>query len=149
MLDRAAAGLPEAEYRKARPAAFFGSIHGTLNHLLLTDRVWFGRIEGAVPEGITGLDQILYDDLESLRAAREAEDRRIVDLIGRLSAAELARDLHYTDSAGNPRTLKTAVALATVFNHQTHHRGQVHALIKDAGAAPPSLDLPVYLSQAK
>ena len=95
----AASGLPESEYRLARPAAYFGSIHATLNHLLLVDRLWFGRLDGVALEGITGLDQILCEDLATLRRAREAEDDRIITLIDGLSEAALdseAREL--TDS---------------------------------------------------
>ncbi|MEE8502198.1 MAG: DinB family protein, partial [Kiloniellales bacterium] len=65
----AVAALGDDDYRKTRPAAFFGSIHGTLNHLLVVDHLWFGRIEGT-DSGVTSLDQILQDDLAGLRAAR-------------------------------------------------------------------------------
>lgn len=145
VLHDRAAGLSEAAYRQARPAAFFTSIHGTLNHLLLVDRLWFGRLAGTPAEGIDRLDQILYDDLPALTAARQAEDERIVRLVDGLDAAGLAATCHYTDTQGNPGSLPAWQILTTVFNHQTHHRGQAHALLKDAGADPPSLDLPVYL----
>ena len=138
--------LPEDEYRKARPAAYFGSIHGTLNHLLATDRLWFGRVEG-VDRGITALDQILYDTLGALRTAREAEDERIIALVDGLDEVALAGELSYRSMVGGMLTLPLRVALAAVFNHQTHHRGQVHALIKEAGAEPPALDIPVYWSE--
>jgi uncharacterized damage-inducible protein DinB len=137
--------LPAGEYDKPRPAAYFGSIHGTLNHLLATDRLWFGRIEG-VERGVTALDQILCEDLAPLRAARAAEDARIVALVDALDEGALAGDLSYRSMAGGAMTLPLRVALAAVFNHQTHHRGQVHALIKEAGAEPPPLDIPVYWS---
>lgn len=139
----AIAALPEGEYHKACPAAYFGSIHGTLNHLLVVDRLWFGRIEKVDP-GVTGLDQILYDDFDSLRPAREAEDARIVALVEGLDEARLAAELSYKSMAGDPYVLPVRIILAAIFNHQTHHRGQVHALIKGAGAEPPGLDIPVY-----
>jgi uncharacterized damage-inducible protein DinB len=142
----AVGALPEGEYKKGRPAAYFGSIHGTLNHLLVTDRLWFGRIEG-VDRGITALDQILCEDLAALRAAREAEDERITTLVDGLDEAALAKDLSYRSMLGGTLTLPLRVALAAVFNHQTHHRGQVHALLKEAGAEPPALDIPVYWSE--
>ncbi len=142
----AVGALPEGEYLKARSAAYFGSIHGTLNHLLATDRVWVGRVEG-VDRGITALDQILCDDLAALRTARETEDERIITLVDGLDEIALAGDLSYRSIVGGTLTLPLRVALAAVFNHQTHHRGQVHALIKDAGAEPPALDIPVYWSE--
>jgi uncharacterized damage-inducible protein DinB len=139
----AVGALPEGEYKKARPAAFFGSIHGTLNHLLVVDRLWFGRVEG-VDRGIAGLDQIVHGDFSGLRAAREAEDERIVALVDGLGDESLATDLSYRSMTGATLAMPLNVVLAAVFNHQTHHRGQVHALVKEAGAEPPALDIPVY-----
>jgi len=138
--------LPEGEYKKVRPAAYFISIHGTLNHLLVVDRLWFGRVEGVNP-GITGLDQILHEGFDELRGAREVEDARITVLVDGLEEAALGADLSYSSLAGDPYAMPLRIVLAAVFNHQTHHRGQVHALIKEAGAAPPALDIPVYWSE--
>jgi uncharacterized damage-inducible protein DinB len=144
----AVAKLPEAEVYKQRPAAYFGSIQGTLNHLLVVDRLWFGRVAD-VPSGLTRLDEILYDDFAALSAARQAEDQRIVDLIDGLDEAALAGERAYSDTKGKPWTMPVRRMLATVFNHQTHHRGQVHALLKEAGQEPPALDLPVFLYAEK
>jgi len=144
---RAVAGLPEAAYRKVRPAAYFGSIHGTLNHILAIDRLWFGRVAD-VPAGITRLDVILHDTFAALDEARQIEDRRIVELVDGLDEATLAGERKYKDTKGNPGSMPIRYMLATVFNHQTHHRGQVHALLKEAGVEPPALDLPVYLAAA-
>ena len=143
----AAAALGDGDYRKTRPAAFFGSIHGTLNHLLVVDHLWFGRIEGTDP-GITGLDQILHDDLAGLRAAREVEDARIVGLIDAMSEDELEREVSFKLKTGASVTMPVRHMLATVLNHQTHHRGQVHALLKEAGVPPPPLDIVYYLNEA-
>lgn len=145
---KAVAGLPEAEVRKVRPAAYFGSILGTLNHILAIDRLWFGRVSG-VPSGITRLDVVLYDTFPALDAARQAEDRHIVELVDGLDEATLAGERAYTDTKGNPWTMPVRLMLATVFNHQTHHRGQAHALLKEAGVEPPALDLPVFLATMK
>jgi uncharacterized damage-inducible protein DinB len=140
----AAAALSEADYLKTRACAFFGSIHGTLNHLLLVDLLWFGRLAGAVP-AISRLDEILYDDFARLRAAREAEDERIVELLQGMAEADLSTDCHFTlISEPGERAMQPHLMLATVFNHQTHHRGQVHAMLKEAGAGPPALDLINY-----
>src|SRR5271169_4340539 len=75
----ASAKLDDSEYFKPRQA-FFGSIHATLNHLLVGDRIWLSRIEGT-QHGIKALNRILYDDLKSLRSARAAEDAHIIAVV--------------------------------------------------------------------
>jgi len=141
----AAAELPDAAYRTPRPAAYFSSLHGTLNHILVGDRVWLSRFE-AVESGVTSLEQILFDDLAELRAAREAEDARIERYTAGLSVEAIAGDLHFRTLV-KPKDLSMPLwqALGHFFNHQTHHRGQAHALLKEAGVEPPSLDLVYYL----
>jgi uncharacterized damage-inducible protein DinB len=144
----AAGNLSDAECQKDRGAAYFGSILKTLNHLLVVDRLWFPRLKGISPSNVR-LDQILHDDLGELRAAREAEDARIVAQVDAMGEAALAADCAFRDTKGKPWTMPAWQILATVFNHETHHRGQVHALLKDAGTEPPSLDLPVYLRSSE
>ena len=107
----ACAALSDDEYRKPRPS-FFGSIHATLNHLLVGDRIWLGRIEGT-EHGITGLDQILHDDLAELRRAREAEDARIIALADGLDDSRLAADLAYTTTSMGPGGFRWARSSAT------------------------------------
>jgi uncharacterized damage-inducible protein DinB len=142
-LYEAAAGLSDAEYR-ADGGAFFKSVHGTLNHLLATDRIWLRRFtrEGEAP---TRLDAILFEALDDLRAARVAEDRRIVDYVDALTDEDLAGAVSYR-TITNPVTITQplAPALAHLFNHQTHHRGQAHGLLTGLGLAAPSLDLILY-----
>lgn len=92
-LFAAVADLPDPEYR-ADHGAFFGSVHGTLNHLLVGDRIWMQRLTGE-GEAPTRLDAILYDDLNGLRAARVEEDARIVAFVARLTDADLARKVRY------------------------------------------------------
>src|SRR5207302_5095721 len=89
----AAATLPERDYR-ADHGAFFGSLHGTLNHLLLGDRIWLHRFTGEGDEP-PALDAILYDDLATLRAAREREDARIIAYVDGLGDAALAGTVRY------------------------------------------------------
>ena len=124
----------------AERQAFFGSIHRTLNHLVLGDRIWFGRIEGK-PFAVTGLDQVLYDDRHALRAARVEEDERIQRVVDGLTDARIAGDLVYQTTTGTPQRTNLGLVLSHVFNHQTHHRGQVHTLLSQAGQDPPSLDM--------
>ena len=141
----AAAGLSDADYRADR-GAFFKSVHGTLNHLLLADRIWMRRFTGS-GEHPARLDAILCDAFAELRAARRAEDARITDWIASLSDAAIAGTLRYRTIV-NPTTIEQALAPALdhFFNHQTHHRGQAHCLLTGiiGNDATPSLDLIVF-----
>jgi len=140
------AGLPEAE-RRAERGAFFGSIHRTLNHLLVVDRLWMARFEGT-DAGIRTLDEVLYDDFAGLRAAREAEDQRLIALVDRLAADDLTAPVAFRMmTAGGTHTTRRDYILITLYNHQTHHRGQVHALVTRAGVRPPPLDVIVFLGE--
>ncbi len=136
----AAAALSEEEYRR-EVGAFFHSMHGTLNHILVADRIWMTRFTGS-GEAPATLDAILHEDLVGLRAAREAEDRRIVDHVESLSDAELGGPLTFS-TITNPavKTAKRAATLSHFFNHQTHHRGQAHTILSILNRDPPSLDL--------
>ena len=147
-LFEAAAGLPEAAYFRTRPAAYFGSLHGTLNHLLLVDRLWIDRAEGTDP-GFTGLDQILHADLRALRRARDTEDLRLIAFAERQDAADLVREISFHSLAGKPYSATLSRILRNLFNHQTHHRGQAHALIKEAGGTAPDLDMFVFWDETE
>ena len=127
--------------------AFFGSIHGTLNHILVGDRIWFGRISG-IDSGLTTLGAKLYDTLDGLVAARESEDQRIISIIDEMDANALSGELRYT-TIGNSTPMETPMSavLTHVFNHATHHRGQVHGLLSQVPFDPPSLDLILYLRE--
>lgn len=144
-LYHVAASLPDTDYR-ADGGAFFSSIHGTLNHLLVTDRIWMKRFtkSGDAP---TRLDEILFDDLSSLRLARAEEDDRIEDFISGLTAGELDGMLRYR-TVVNPVDMVQPLAptLDHFFNHQTHHRGQVHCLLTAiiGNTATPSLDFLLF-----
>ena len=140
-----AAALSDTDYRADR-GAFFASVHGTLNHLLLTDRVWMHRFTGGGPT-YQRLDLILHEDFKELRQAREREDQRIIDWVGTLDEKKLAGLFTYRTIV-NPREVRQplAAALAHFFNHQTHHRGQVHALLTAIGGldAAPTMDLAYF-----
>lgn len=142
----ACAELSDAAYRQDR-GAFFGSIHGTLNHILVADRIWLGRITGT-DSGITALDTILHDSFPDLRTARVAEDARIVALVDGLKPAALGTDLEYANMSGARQLTPLAEVLAHVFNHQTHHRGQAHDLLFQTAGAAPELDLIYFLREA-
>ena len=136
--------LPEAAYLAPRAAAFFTSLHGTLSHVLVGDRAWMRRLTGEGPQP-AALDEMLYPALAPLRRARIAEDARIIDFTDRLDAAALTRVVAYRTMAGDDHADSMALLLAHMFNHQSHHRGQAHALLSDAGASPPPLDLIYFL----
>ena len=141
------AGLSDADYRKDRKA-YFGSIHNTLNHLLVVDRTWTGRIRN-VDHDIKSLDQILYDDFAALRAAREAEDAALIELVDGLSDEELRSPVSYRFlGGGGSRSSRRDHILITLFNHQTHHRGQIHAMLTQQDIDPPPLDVIYFLHEA-
>jgi uncharacterized damage-inducible protein DinB len=138
-LYAACAQLDQVDYRKERGGSF-GSIHGLLNHILLGDRRWLGLFEeGQRATPPLGLG--LYDDFDELRAARVREDDRIERFFEGLDAAFWQRTFAYTNSQGKDYLDAANVACAHLFNHQTHHRGQVHVMLSQTPVKSPSLDL--------
>ena len=129
--------------RRALRGAFFGSIHATLNHLLWADRMWLSRLgRGEAPAGGTAGSVALYAEWEALCAARRQMDAVIVDWTQTLIEAELATDLvWYSGATGRDMIRPRALCVLHMFNHQTHHRGQVHAMLTAAGAVPGPTDL--------
>jgi len=138
-LYEACAALQDEERRRDL-GAFFKSVHGTLNHLLLGDRIWMARFEGGSYPS-TGLDAILYQDFGELRAARAGMDARIEAFFAALPAGFCGRTLRYVNNAGLESADPASVILPHFFNHQTHHRAQVHTLLGQLGHPTPVLDL--------
>ena len=121
--------------------AFFGSIFATLSHILTADRIWLNRFtgEGPLPRS---LNERPYEHFEDLRAARIDEDERIIRYAKDLTPERLDRDFSYTPvTSPELVTHKLWPALTHFFNHQTHHRGQVHAGLTGLGKPSLSLDL--------
>ncbi len=144
-LYAACAQLHEAEYLKARPA-FFKSLHGTLTHILVGDRMWLARFAGkSAPD--YKLNDILYADLIGLKVAREAEDARILRYVEGLDAAALGEALAYRNMAGEEWRQPLDQLLTHFFNHQTHHRGQAHDQLSQTGVAPPELDFIYFMRE--
>lgn len=143
-LYAAAAALPEDRLWKDM-GAFFGSLMGTLNHILVTDRMWLARFE-AQPAPDLKLNSVVHRDLPGLTLAREALDERILGFVEGLDQARLTAEITYASTLGSRFTQPLELLLAHVFNHQTHHRGQAHGLLSQLGAEPPILDL-VYFSR--
>jgi len=139
-LYEAALALSEFDYRRD-VGTFFKSLNGTLNHLLLTDRIWLKRLTGD-GEHPDRLDAIIHEDRHQLALARAEEDDRIVCFVASLDDASIAGTLKYETTSGRPFEQSRAAVLAHLFNHQTHHRGQAHAILSICtGQEPPPLDL--------
>ncbi|BCH25804.1 damage-inducible protein DinB [Mesorhizobium sp. L-8-10] len=143
----AAAVLTEEQFRRDT-GVFFKSLMGTLNHILAADRIWMKRFTGQ-GEAPTTLDAVLHADFAGLRAAREAEDARIIDWTASLTAKALSGRFTYMPLT-DMRTVsqRLAPALDHFFNHQTHHRGQAHAVLTMLGRPSVVLDL-VYFQRTE
>ncbi len=135
--------LGDAERKRDR-GAFFGSIHNTLNHILVGDRIWLGRIEGQDVGGLA-LDAVLFDDFDALEAARGAEDDRLDRVLAGVDDERMAGALTYANQSGEAQHTAMRLVWTHLFNHQTHHRGQTHGMLSQAGLDPPPLDLIYYL----
>lgn len=139
-LYRMAQALPEDLYRKD-VGVYFKSLHGTLNHLLTADRIWMRRLTGA-GDHPDRLNAIVFDDLPALSAARREEDQRIIRFVQGLDESAFGKILDYKTLNGTPQRQRRSEVLAHFFNHQTHHRGQAHAVLTILGVDEPEpLDL--------
>ncbi|HEY0463344.1 MAG TPA: DinB family protein [Polyangiaceae bacterium] len=132
---------------KRDSGAFFKSIHGTFNHLLLTDRVWLARFKGVTapdgfmaPGGIRSLDQELYADFADLRRERSLTDDELSAWVSELTPERLAAPLTFMRRGQRLETPLWGL-VAHVFNHQTHHRGQITTLLTQQGCDPGVTDL--------
>jgi uncharacterized damage-inducible protein DinB len=154
----AAAGQLSDEERKRDQRAFFRSVHGTFNHLLLADRVWLGRITqdralaasldaSGAPIVVKSLDQELYGDFDQLRGERERTDQHLLALVDSLDGPSLTRPISYRTMAGVAITQPLWWLLQHIFNHQTHHRGQVTTLFMQLGRDPGVTDLIAMLRE--
>jgi uncharacterized damage-inducible protein DinB len=135
------AAMEDSERKRDR-GAFFGSIHGTLNHLLWADRMWLGRFVGP-PCTYPQFGADMFASFDELSRERETTDRAMLDWAGSVAAEWLAVSLVYTSVVDRKtRRLPAAVAAVHMFNHGTHHRGQLTTLLKQAGIDPGITDLP-------
>ena len=138
------AEIPDVE-RKSDRRAFFKSIHGTLNHILVADLIWLGRF---TQQPFTAqLDREVYGDFSQLRVQRECLDRTIIDWAQKLTPDWLNTAFTYTNSSGLTRTLPHWLLLTHMFNHQTHHRGQLTTLLHQMGHQSGVTDLPAMMDE--
>lgn len=131
--------LDLAEYRLERRGSFAG-IHGLLNHILLGDRIWMSRFAGG-GNTTPPLNSILFETFAELTAARSQQDASIEAFFEKVDDGFLTRPLRYTNSRGKDCVDAALVAVLHFFNHQTHHRGQVHVMLSQTDVPPPALDL--------
>ena len=140
-LYAACAQLSDAQYREDR-GAFFGSAHGTLNHLLYADTAWMRRFKGRPLDGLHARMEF-HPELEALRAMRDIFDQEIISWAEGLKPEWLAADFTYTSIVdGTTRTRPAWTLVTHMFNHQTHHRGQLTTLLSQSGIDPGVTDLP-------
>jgi len=139
----AAADTLDASALQQDRGAFFGSILGTFNHLLWGDTIWMSRFDGwAAPQGGIADSPGLTEGWAAFRQARTDADTRILDWAQRLQAGDLGGDLAWFSGAANVDVTKAKwQCVQHFFNHQTHHRGQIHAMLTAAGAKPAGTDL--------
>ena len=147
------------EERKRNLGAFFRSVHGTLNHILLADRAWLGRFtrDRAVAESLDAagnpipmtrrLDQELYADFDQLRRERARTDDAIDAFVAGLTLDRLLAPLAYKTTVGESCEHPLWWAVTHFFNHQTHHRGQVTTLLKQLGQDVGVTDLAPMLRE--
>jgi uncharacterized damage-inducible protein DinB len=138
-LYAACAQIADEDYRRQR-AGSFGSIHALLNHNLLADRIWMSRFTGG-GKTTPPLNTVLYDQFHELQIAREQEDGRMEEFFQNAPANFLTDTLSYTNSKGQAYEEAAVPAVLHMFNHQTHHRGQIHVMLSQCGVQPPSLDM--------
>jgi uncharacterized damage-inducible protein DinB len=138
-----------AELYRRDVGAYFKSIHGTLNHLLTADRIWMSRLTNA-GDHPDRLDAVVFEELASLTSARQREDERIIRYVAGLTDSSLVESWDYKTLNGTPQQNTRAAILGHLFNHQTHHRGQAHAILTVLGVAEPQpLDLMAMLREGK
>ena len=147
--------------RKQDRGAFFGSIHHTLNHLVVADQIWLKRLRqcgtdhGQVFDSLSGtvldlptdagLSTVLFDDWAALRAKRQVLDQALERWLAALPEDYLQLTMRYVNFKGVARTHPAWQALTHFFNHQTHHRGQVTTLLVQAGVDVGTTDLVALL----
>ena len=134
------------DQRKEDRRGFFKSIHNTMNHILLADLIYRERLEKK-PTTYTSLDEVLFGDFAALEAAHRGNDIWYVEFCQSMDPAVLEEDLSFQAvGMDSPEffSLPLRLCLTNLFQHQIHHRGQVHHMISHAGIDPPPVDVVKY-----
>ncbi|WP_449285391.1 DinB family protein [Marinobacter sp. PE14] len=153
----AASHLGATELGKER-GAFFGSILGTLNHLIVGDTIWLKRFAKQPSSSMSlrevadlpdpaSLDQIVFTDFKRLSEHRAWLDRQIINWIGELSSSDLDSVFSYQNTQGIHAQKRLSSLVLHFFNHQTHHRGQVSVLLSQSGQDIGITDLLALISE--
>ena len=145
----AVTGTLDDRTRRADLGAFFGSVHGTLSHLLWADTIWMSRLsDWQRPDAGISDSASFVADWDELVARRSEADEAILAWAEGMSAADLAGPLRWYSGATDRQIEKPrALCIVHVFNHQIHHRGQVHAMLTQSGVRPGDTDLP-FMTEA-
>lgn len=144
----AAAGRLPEEVRRADGGAFWKSIHGTLSHLVWADEMWLSRFGAGEAAGVPLAQSDRYlPDFAVMAERRAGLDAALLAWAEGLAPGDLDGDLIWWSGAlGREMRLPRTLCVAQIFNHQTHHRGQVHALLTRAGEETGATDLPFVLA---
>jgi uncharacterized damage-inducible protein DinB len=135
---RALEAVEQEDLHRAAGASF-GSVLGTMAHVLGAEQVWLSRFVGDPLGYLPGLED--YPDLEALQGGFDDFQPQAEFFLASLTEAMLAGDLHYTNTKGTEHSLKLWQALAHLSHHSAYHRGQVITLLRQMGYEPPSTDL--------
>lgn len=127
---------------------FFGSIHGSLNHLLLVDRLWQSRLEG-IATGKVNLAEELHAARDPLREAIFSQCDALIAFVDQLDESRFDAEWRYVNSAGEPAAWPFASLLSHLFNHATHHRGQISTALTQSGREAPVMDIPYFLAATR
>jgi uncharacterized damage-inducible protein DinB len=143
-LHAACASLPQ-ERLSADRGAYFGSILGTLNHILLVDILYMDRLCGR-PSGFKRLDEVLCAGFAELRERQAAQDRVYAEYVAALPPGALEGAVTFRTLLDAPQvwTVPMKIYLANLFQHQAHHRGQAHTLLSQEGLDPPPIGFVEY-----
>lgn len=127
---------------------FFGSIHRSLNHLLLVDRLWLARLKGE-KTGRVNLAEELETDRQRLETAISEQCDALIEFVDALDEARFDADISYVSSKGEPFTMPLAPLVAHIVNHGSHHRGQVSTALTQCGVEAPVMDIPYFLIEQR
>ncbi len=133
------------QQRKMDCGLFFGSVHKTLNHILWGDQIWTHRLAGWEKPASAGIEGsvAIFDRFEDLHANRKKFDHALIVWADGIEPEVLEGDLTWlSPAAGREVTKPRSLLFVHMFNHQTHHRGQVHGMLSQMGVRPPVTDLP-------
>lgn len=136
--------VSEQDYRR-ECGLFFKSIHGTLNHSLLADKVWYGRCINQ-PFSVSGLDEELCSDRKQLENEIKNQSAKWSDFLIEIDADKLGNIIEYRTTEGSVKSLQMTNILSHIVNHGTHHRGQVSAALTQFAYPAPEIDLPYFIA---